>query len=304
MSVDKKSLDPVCTASVKVKMASEIERIASVLESTGQTRCADSARKLANRVRVAAEYEIANDKSDTGGGIDSESIEDTKAGKSMVEEGVMSKKASELMIISRDLDNAGYFKEASLVLDLAGKLKVTLVPDTSSDMDGCPECSNTLPDTNILEIPGTIVNTPDLLGSLQTLEDARIFAEKMGKGDVVSKLASLIERVSAREVASQPYMIKTLEEKFEGLDMGDPDKVIKDFETSVEKLEKALEAALQKVKEHKSSHFKLMIDNSFKAIQAKPQKAEELNRTLIKGIVAYIRNLDARIKNTFSEYNR
>ena len=99
-------------------------------------------------------------------------------------------------------------------------------------------------------------------------------------------------------------MIKTLEEKFEGIELGDPNKVIADFEEAVKKLEAAFEEALKKVKEYKSADFKNMLDRSIDKMKQNPDKAKDIGDNLAKGIVLYVKSLDNRIKSTFSEYNK
>lgn len=127
---------------------------------------------------------------------------------------------------------------------------------------------------------------------------------ELGREDIASQIQSLMVRSAASNVAEKPYLIKTLEEKFEEIDLGNPTKVIKDFGVAIKKLEKAFDAALSKINEHKSGDFKRMIDNSINKIKNNPDKSEELGSSLAKGIVQYIRNLDSRIKNTFTEYNK
>lgn len=139
--------------------------------------------------------------------------------------------------------------------------------------------------------------------SAEALAKACDLLKAKGNYEVLDKLSALVLRTRTAAI-KESHMIKSLEEKFQELNVKDPNMVLERFVDIIKMLKGSFEEALKKISEYDSAKMKTLIEATMSKIDSSPGKAEEESEKLVRTIVMMVKNLDHRINSSFSEYNK
>jgi len=284
------------------KNARDLEIISKKMRDSGYSKIANVVYSLSEK--VGSMLEKAGDREESAIGVTSSLYEIAGSTLGNIDQNVILDAVKKYSRMSKSDLKEEIEKLKEITEDSATNKALIAVIETIIENPGFAEDLGHSDSKSLRDAMGTISKKIKALKTAKVLKQAANVAKLIGKEEAAYELRSLIVRTAGTASMDESFKLKSLEDQFESIAVGDPNLVLKKFKGLIEELEGTIGETLKKVKKFDTGTLKRIIDNTIIEYNKDPEGKEGKSEELVKLIVDTIRKMDSAIQEEFNKYNR